>query len=359
MHAVAAVAGCLIVCATMWDAFETQVLPRTPLRRLRLTRLFYRTTWTVWAAGCRRLAARGRCEQLLAIYGPASVFVLLTLWVNALVVGFALLQWSQRELLTNLDGVPHFSDDLYMSGTTLFALGLGDLAPKGRIGRLLIVAETGSSLVLLSMLFSYIPTLYQSFARRERQVTVLHAWAGSPPSAAGIVRQIADGCDASHLDAFFADWQRWCADLHESHLSYPVIGYFRSQHLDRSWVAALTALLDTTALMIVGIDDVSSWRARLTFATARDAAVDLAHVLGEPVTCLVDRLPARELEAIRSELARDGLHLRRSSAADEELAALRQSYEPHVAALANGLEMPLPDWRRNHRIVAAAGGSPS
>ena len=343
MHLLAFVVGASLVVAMMWDAFETLVLPRTP--RLSLTRCLYRLTWRLWAASARCIRSHDRRERYLAVYGPSSVFVLLNVWAAGLVIGFALLQWAQRELLVNIDGAAHFSDDLYMSATTLFALGLGDVAPRGRAGRLLVVAETGSSLVLVSMLFSYIPILYQSFARRELRVTMLDAWAGSPPTASEILRRIASSGDPTLYERVFAEWEYWCADLVASHLSYPVIGYFRSLHPRQSWVAALTAVLDATALVQVGLEGVPSWRAQAAFAMARHAAIDLAYLLGTPLTSVEDRLPPGELADVRSALERAGLRPNRSKAADQALIALRESYEPYVAALSTRLMMPLPGWR--------------
>ena len=344
MHIIAFLAGALIVVGTLWDAFETLVLPRAPRRTRRFTPTFYGATWRAWAACGRRIASAARRERYLAVYGPLSVFVLVALWAAALVVGFALLQWSQRELLLNVDGAAHFSDDLYMSATTLFALGRSDVAPKGRVGRLLVVAETGSSLVLLSMLFAYIPIVYQSFARRELRVTMLDARAGTPPTATEILRRAALSGDVSYLARFFTDWEQWCADLLESHLSYPAIGYFRSLHHRQSWVAALAALLDVTALVKVGIDGIPGWPADVTFAIARHTAVDLAHLLGGPASPLDDRLPPNDLTVVRSELERAGLRATRSTSADEELARLRSSYEPYIAALSTRLLMPCPPW---------------
>lgn len=277
---------------------------------------------------------------------------------------FALLQWSQRELLVNLAGNPHFVDDLYMSATTLFTLGLGDVMPTGRGGRLLIVAETSSSLMLLTMVFAYIPILYQSFARREIRLTMLDAWAGSPPSATEILRRVATSGDVSYLDGFFADWEYWCADILESHLSYPAIAYFRSQHQRQCWVSALTTVLDLTALVKVGIEGLPTWRAHLTFAIARHAAVDLTQVLAEPSVQLEDRLPPHELAALRCELEQAGLRLNRSREAERELADLRTSYEPYIAGLSDRLMMPIPRWRRvslepdNWQTNPASDGGP-
>jgi len=319
------------------------------VRKLRLTRLFYRATWGLWIARTRTLRSDRRREGFLAVYGPISLIGLLTLWAAGLVVAFALLQWSERERLLNVSGVAHFLEDLYMSATTLFTLGLGDVMPKDRGGRLLVVAETSSSLMLLTMVFAYLPILYQSFARREVRLTMLDAWAGSPPCATEILRRVAACGDVKYLDAFFAEWDYWCLDLLESHLSYPSIAYFRSQHSRQSWVSALTAVLDAAALVKVGIEGVPTWRAHLTFAMARHAAVDLTHVLAEPLPPSEDRLPPHELASLRAELERAGLRPNRSRDADAELAALRKSYEPYVTGLSNRLMMSVPRFRSTSR----------
>jgi hypothetical protein len=345
VHTIAFVAGCAIISAVLWDAFETLVLPRTPMRKLRLTRLYYRTTWKCWVVCARTRRSDRRRERFLAVYGPLSVIGLLTLWGAGLVTGFALLQWSQRELLLNLSGEPHFFDDLYMSATTRFTLGLGDVMPRGRGGRLLVVAETSSSLMLLTMVFAYLPILYQSFSRREVRLTMLDAWAGSPPSSTEILRRVATSGDLSYLEVFFEDWEHWCSDILESHVSYPAIAYFRSHHQRQSWVSALTTVLDLAALVKVGIEGLPTWRAHLAFAMARHAAVDLTQVLAEPLVQLEDRLPPHELAAVRRELERAGLRLNRSREADRELAEFRKSYEPYIAGLSNHLIMPVPHWR--------------
>jgi hypothetical protein len=364
VHILALVLGCAILGAVLWDAFETLVLPRTPVRKLRLTWLYYRAAWGPWTAQARRLRSDRRRERFLAVFGPLSLIGLLTLWAAGLVVGFALLQWSQHERLLNLAGTPHFFDDLYMSATTLFTLGLGDVMPRDRGGRLLVVAETSSSLMLLTMVFAYLPILYQSFARREVRLTMLDAWAGSPPCATEILRRVATIGNVTYLDAFFADWEHWCSDLLESHLSYPSIAYFRSQHSRQSWVSALTAVLDAAALVQVGIAGVPTWRAHLTFAMARHAAVDLTQILAAPQLPLEDRLPPHDLALLRCELEQAGLRPNRSPEADRELAALRKSYEPYVAGLSTRLMMPVPRWRSaslepdNWQTEPASDGGP-
>ena len=332
----------MIVGGILWDAFETLVLPRTPMRALRLTRLYYRATWWPWVICARQLRSDNRRERFLAVYGPLSVIGLLTLWAATLVFGFALLQWSQRERLLNLPSDPHFFDDLYMSATTLFTFGIGDLMPKGRGGRLLVVAEASSSLMLLTMVFAYLSILYQSFSRREVGLTMLDARAGSPPSAAEILRRVATSGGISDLDRFFADWERWCSDILESHLSYPAIGYFRSQHPRQSLVSALTTVLDLSALVKVGIGT--------AYLACPPDVRDRAHapstlagaerrVRSPQIVC------RRTILLLRDALEQAGLHLNRSCEADRELAELRTLYEPYVARLSHRLMTPMPHWR--------------
>jgi hypothetical protein len=143
-----------------------------------------------------------------------------------------------------------------------------------------------------------------------------------------------------------AEWERWAAEVLESHLSYPVLSYYRSQHDNQSWLAALTTVLDASALVMVGIEGACARQAGLTFAMARHAVVDLAQVLGRPpVGSAPDRLPSSELARLRTDLAAAGVVLHAGDGAEDKLAELRRMYEPYVAALSKHLLMPLPAWR--------------
>src|SRR5262249_14868567 len=148
---------------------------------------------------------------------------------------------------------------------------------------------------------------------REVRLTLLDAWAGSPPSAAEVLRRLADASDMSALDPFLKDWEYWCSEVLESHISYPVLAYFRSQHQRQSGVSALTAVLDVSALVIVGIEGLPRWQAHVTFAIARHAAVDLAQVLGAAPDPSGDRLPPQDVEFLRQYLEEAGLRVRRTT----------------------------------------------
>ena len=343
MPALAGLGGLLLILAVLWDAFETVVLPRRVARQTRLTVLFYRLTWRPWAAVARRMRRSGRREQYLSFYGPLSLLLLLGLWAAALVAGFAALSWA---LATGgaAPGEPaDFGTHLYLSGTTFFTYGR-DVPPRGPLTRALAVVEDGMGFGFLALVIGYLPTLYQTFSRRELHVSLLDARAGSPPSALELLRRHGDG-DPATLEQLLNDWERWAAELLESHLSYPVLAYFRSQHEHESWLASLTAILDACALVLVGLEGLPARQARFTFAIARHAAGDLSQVFGTPPRAPApDRLPPRDLLHLRAALAAAGRPLREGEAADRELADLRHAYEPYVNALGQHLLMALPPW---------------
>jgi hypothetical protein len=343
----ALVVGLVAIATVLRDAFETVVLPRTVTRRVRLTRVYLRGTWKLWTRAARTIAADGRRERMLAVYGPLSLLGLLAVWALGLVAGFAALQWSAGSPLRTTDGAAAgFADDLYMSGTTFFTLGLGDVHPISTIGRLLTVTESGLGFGFLAIVIAYFPVLYQSFSRREVRLTLLDAWAGSPPAAAEILRRLADARAIGQLDAFLQEWEYWCSEILESHISYPMLAYFRSQHQKQSWVAALTTILDVSSLVDAGVDGVATWHAHVTFAIARHAAVDLAQVLDAVPDHAIDRLGDDDLDRMLHQLEDAGLRPNRSASAPARLRDMRRSYEPYVAGLALRLMMPLPPWWR-------------
>src|SRR5204863_3346162 len=200
----------------------------------------------------------------------------------------------------------------YASGSNFFTLGIGDVTPRTPLGRLLTVAEAGTGLAFLALVIGYIPVLFQSFSRREIYVSLLDARAGSPPSAGSLLRRYALSDQRDIMSQFLREWEFWAAEILESHLSYPLLMYYRSQHERQSWLAALTVILDTTALILVGIDGVAKRPAQLTFAMARHTAADLSQLFRTaPRPLAADRLPPVDLERLRGELEAVGLVLRR------------------------------------------------
>src|SRR5579871_3223038 len=307
---------CLIVVVLV-EGFETMVLPRRVTRSLRLTRLFYRSSWTLWrAVGLRLAPGKGR-EYFLSIFGPLSLLGLFATWVLSLILGFALLQWSLGTTLQAPEQVTDLSTYLYLSGVTFFTLGYGEVTPITVAGRILSVAEAGLGFGFMAVIIGYLPVLYQAFSHREVTISLLDARAGSPPSAAQALLRLAQAHTFAAVDPFLAEWERWAAELLESHLSFPVLSYYRSQHDNQSWLAAITSILDTCAFLIVGMKDIAPYQAQLTFAMARHAIVDLALVFRTPpLSPDPDRLPEARLLQLRGLLRDAGWDLREGSAVD-------------------------------------------
>jgi len=345
----AALIAVALIGFVLWDAFEAIVLPRRVTRRWRLARLFYRLTWTLWSAVARRIVSRVRRESLLGVYGPLSLLFLLGLWAGSLVLGFGALHWSLGTTMNTPGESPSFGTYLYVSGTTFFTLGLGDVTPRGPVGRGLTVMESGVGFGFLALVIGYFPVLYNAFSRREVSITLLDPKAGSPPNVEELLRR--HGRDHFHrLDRFLHEWERWTAELMESHISYPVLAYFRSQHSSQSWLGALTTILDTCALLMAEARDESAWQARATFAMARHAVIDLAQVFRlDPRAPSPDRLSPSDLARLFHLLAEAGRPPSDTAETTRRLADYRRTYEPYVNALADRLLMPLPAWTSTTR----------
>jgi hypothetical protein len=300
MHLWAAAVAALLIVVILWDAFQTIVLSRRVSRKFRLTRAFYRLMWTPWSAVAKRIPPGNRRENVLMVFGPFSLLLLIALWALGLIVSFALLHWGLGSQLAGPDGRLGFGVDLYMSGTTFFTLGLGDVTPHTTLARALTVWESGIGFAFLALVIGYVPLISQAFSRREVSISMLDARAGSPPTAATLLRRhFRDGDQELH--GLLHDWERWSAELLESHVSFPVLSYFRSQHDNQSWVAALTAILDVCSLLIARIEDRRVPTARLTFAMSRHAVADLCAVFRlKPTPPPVDRLPPSEEKRLES-----------------------------------------------------------
>jgi len=350
MHIFAAIVGLLIVLSVLLDAFETVVLPRRVQRSFRLTALFYRITWRPWAKLAGHIKSLSRRETYLSYFGPLSIIFLLVVWAASLIFGFALLQYGLGEHLRLGSEKISFGALLYHSGETFFTLGYGDIVPNSWMARALAVFEAGMGFAFLAVVINYIPIIYSTFADRELEISLLDSRAGSPPTATEMLNRLGCCPDGRVLDEIFRDWERWSASVLASHLSYPVLSFFRSQHSNQSWLGALTVMLDVTSLVIVGVDGIRSEQAKLTFAMARHAAVDLAQVIhAEYNPSPPPRLSTAELEQLRNTLAANGLRLRQDDAGDLKLAKLRSLYEPYVQANAERLLITLPPWVRTEK----------
>jgi hypothetical protein len=345
MHIFTAIAGIAIILLILLDAFETVVLPRRVQRQFRLTAWFYRRTWVPWRKLATHIRTGSRRENFLGYFGPLSLIVLLAFWAFGLIFGFTLLQYGAGEHVQTSNQSITFGGLLYHSGETFFTLGYGDIVPTSGTARALAVMEAGMGFAFLGVVVGYLPTIYSSFSRREIEISLLDARAGSPPTAAELLARMGNCPQQTGLDQIFRAWEHWAAEVLESHLSYPALSFFRSQHNNQSWLGALVTMLDSTALVIAGVEGIRSEQAKITFAIARHAVVDLAQVVNARYDPnMPDRLPAAELARLRQNLAERGVKLRVDSEAEEKLAKLRVQYEPYAQATALNLFILLPPW---------------
>jgi hypothetical protein len=356
VHVAAFIAGLLCCLAVALDAFQTIILPRRPTGRFRITGLFFIATWPPWVLMAERARNKKMREQIYSVYGPLSLLLLLLLWALLLICGFALFYFSMHSpfgdtmLLHGDSAWAQFGTDLYVSGTTLFTLGLGDVVPHSRLARAFIIFESGVGLGFVALVIGYLPVLYQAFSRREVSVALLDSRAGSPPNTAELFRRHAFEGGQEALTILLEEWERWAAEILESHISYPILCFYRSQHDTQSWLSALVSILDTCALLISVVEGASSRQAQLTFVMARHAVIDISEVFGVEEReawqhrAEVDRLPSKDFYHLCDALGHHHLPLCGDPAAAKRLSTIRALYEPHAYALSEYLRMPLPVW---------------
>lgn len=345
MQIVTLLAGIGCIISVLLDAFKTIILPRRATGRFRITRIFYLLTWKPWVFLTSLLHDPRKRESVFSYYGPLSLIFLLIVWAAGMVFGFALIFYSLGSPFNDAMLRPGFRSDLYVSGTTIFTLGLGDVTPSNLWTRELTILEAGTGFGFLAVVMGYFPVLYSAFSRREVSIALLDARAGSPPTASELLRRHSYEGAEQALSLLLVEWERWSAELLESHISYPLLCYFRSQHTNQSWISALTAILDTSALLIAGVRGHEARQAQLTFAMARHAMVDLAQIFSlAPLNQAPDRLPPQKYDELYSLLCQSGVSVCRDGASFERLREMRALYEGYAEALGGYLRMPLPPW---------------
>jgi hypothetical protein len=356
LHILALIGG-TVCCSTVFlDAFQTIILPRRATGRFRITRIFLIATWRPWKTIAGWSSSAKRRENIYSVYGPLSLILLLLLWAVLLIFGFGLFYFALGTPFTDVMGVQSsvglskFRTALYVSGTTMFTLGLGDVVPHSLEARTLIIFESGVGLGFVALVIGYLPVLYQSFSRREVSIALLDARAGSPPTAAELLRRHSFEGSEEALIALLAEWERWSAEILESHISYPILCYYRSQHDNQSWLSALVSILDSCALLISVLEGPASRQAQLTFVMARHALIDLGnvfHIQEQKVwtdQATRERLPEEDFNRLCSVLGEVKLRLCGDKASAERLHTIRSLYEPYAGALSDYLKMPLPAW---------------
>ena len=354
MHIFLLLLGVFIYTAVLLDAFQTIILPRRPVARFRLTRLFYLATWIPLTRVAHCIRDHRKREQIYSFYGPFSLLMLFVMWAVGLLTAFAFIYFGLHTPFTDplrpVTSISRLRSCFYVSGSTLFTLGLGDLVPVNHIARFFIVLEAGTGLGFIALVIGYVPVLYSAFSAREMEVALLDARAGSPPTAGELLsRHHFEGGDTA-LNKLLAEWERWSATMLETHISYPILCYYRSQHDNQSWISALTSILDTCALLITAVESPAQRQAQLTFAIGRHVLVDIGHVFHREHAerrlreGAFTRLNDEEFSYLCELLRLAGIKLCGDISVRARLDALRKLYEPHACAMAHYLRLELPRW---------------
>jgi hypothetical protein len=340
-----AIPAIALIVLMLFEFFVSFLLPQRVKREARLARGILFRLWRVWRFGASRLRGTGP-ETWLGFWGPIGLLTMLATWVTGLIVGFAALQWAFDVHLAPAGG-SGFGDDLYYSAGTFFSAATNLQVNSG--ARAIEIAEAVCGYLVLFGFIGYLPALFQAYSRREVAVSQLDPRAGSPSSAGTLLYRSAHRGGWSDLDSYLADWETWAAELMETHLSYPLLAFYRSQHVNQNWLAALVTVMDTSAFAIAVAPERTP-AAEVTFAIGRHALADLAYsfrVRSEEWSG--ERLDAATFDRLRTKVSEAGLEVAEPKEARAKLDELRELYEAYAAALSRRLALPLPAWVRTER----------
>jgi Ion channel len=337
-------AGLLIWCGVLWDGFATIILPRTVAPMRRFSGRFYRWTWLLWATVGRRIRQPELRLNFLAVYGPLSVVLLLVLWAVLMIIAFTLIYHGLGSRFEAAGSVG-FGTLLYMSASTFLTLGLGDVTSTDAISRLFILLEAGSGYMFLALMITYMPVLEQAYGAREIGNMLIHSRAGRPPSAVKLLHRYS-GTDRSEiLRGNLRESERWMAEILQTHLSHPVLAFYRAHHWGRSWLVALATILDSSALLIATGDGLLQAQAKITYRMGLRLLKDLTKALCMQVDPMGRiRLTEADLPMLREALKVSRLTLTLEPVASNQLLRLVRQYDIYLIALSAWLVIPLPLW---------------
>ncbi len=335
--------GTVLVLVTLWEAFETMILPRAIMRPGRVTHVFYRSTHGIQRSLARHIPSRILKETVLSAYGPLSLLLLVALWALLIVFGFGLVHYGRHTHFSQYPD-PSLGTCVYFSGSTFFTLGYGDFTPVGHLGRTLAVVEAGLGFGMLASVIGYFPVLYQAFSNREAAIVRLANRCGGEIDGVGLVVRYARHGNHEGLVAALETLEEWLSELLETTVSYPMLAFYRSQRDDRSWIGAMTAVLDATVVLQMKTEP--PWpprlvdQAELTFSMAQRALQAMTKALRQHPDPAWRR--PRNMEALRARLARSGIAL--AAGNEERWEEFAGRYDPEAECLADFLSLHLPAW---------------
>jgi hypothetical protein len=339
---VAFVFGAAVVAATLASAVKTVVVPRA--EPALLSRWVFVTVRRPFDMRVRRADTWEDADRIMARFAPFALVLLPGVWVAVVLLGFVPIYWAL--------GLDFPRESFVQSGSSMLTLGYAFDTETPVVTASFVQATLGLGLVAL--LISFLPTIYQTFSRREVLVSQLDTRAGTPPSPINLFRR-AERINWT-TDDLWSDWERWFAEVEESHTSYPALPFFRSPHPARSWITAAGAVLDSAALRASTLDMPSSWQAELCIRAGYLALRRIAGIYDipydpdpEPTDPIA--ITRDEYDEVVDEMIKDGVAVKADrDQAWRDFAGWRVNYDLPLLALSGLVMAPYAPWSSDRGI---------
>ena len=330
--------GVVIVGWTWGSVIRTLMVPRPLLSRLSV--VVGRTLRRAFVAVANRFDEYEVKDRVLAYSAPVSLLVVLVTWLALFVLGYGLIMWPLVP-----EGLP---TAIREAGSSTFTLGFHTTETTGGTAFDFAAAMTG--LIVVALQIGYLPTIYSAFNRRETTVTMLQSRAGSPAWGPEILWRAQQVSLMQSLPDLYLEWERWTADVMESHTTYPVLIWFRAPHPLRSWVIGLLAVMDSAALYNALAPSSAPIEARLVLRMGFTCLRNIADVVG--IRYDPDPLPSDPIELTYEEFLGGVRHLeeigfpmeRTPEEAWPHFQGWRVNYESIAYALSDSVTAPPGPW---------------
>jgi len=339
MDAVAFAVGLLLLALTFWDLFETVVVPRPTPGWFRIGRYIVRGSWRALRA--LRDSRPGRShDRILGLFAPAATVALLGAWLTALIVGYGLVLYALRDQLRPVPA--DLGTAIYFAATSLLTIGFGDIVAVGLPARIIVITAAVGGLGAVALVVTFLFSLYGSYQRRESEVVALQAAAGAPPSAVALLETYAQLDLVRRLPDLFVTWEHWAVEVLDSHVAYPLLGFFRSSHDNLSWISALGTVLDAASLVLTTLSGLPRGEAKLFKRVGAHLVEDISNLgfWAGPATIL-DR---SAFDAACDRLEQAGYTLEPREVAWPSFEAARATYAARLEAMATYWATPATSW---------------
>ena len=247
------IGGVILIITTLSAAIRSFVLPRNEVVRLNV-RVFV-TVRVLFDLAAKMANSYERRDRIMAHYAPVALVALPVVWEALVGLGYTGLYWALGE--------GSWSRCYELSSSSLMTLGTTDTRDVGIAA--LTYSEATLGLLLLTLLLSYLPTIYQAFSRRESTVALLELRAGTPPTASCLLGWLNHDGSVRNDDQQWAAWEQWFVEIEESHTSLPILTFFRSPQPGRSWVTSSGLILDAAVLLFAAVDGPRPRQIEITF----------------------------------------------------------------------------------------------